>query len=77
MLIVLFLRVVRREMNPSRQYVPELTLEEKLRFEQAAILSMTACFVIPVTINYFSSLAVMESFISTHIFLRHFPMILA
>ena len=45
-------------MNPSRQYVAELTLEEKLRFEQPAILCMTACFLIPVTINYFSSLAV-------------------
>ena len=64
-------------MNPSRQYVPELTLEENLRFEQAAILSMTACFPIPFAINYFSSLAVMESFISTHIFLRHSPILLA
>ena len=46
-------------MNPSRQYVLELTLEGKLRYEQAAILGMTACFLIPVTINYLSSLAVM------------------
>ena len=46
-------------MNPSRQYVPLLILERKLRFEQAAILSMTPCFLIRVIINYLSSLAVM------------------
>ena len=46
-------------MNPSRKYVPELILEGKLRFEEAAILSMLACFLIRVTINYLSSLAVM------------------
>ena len=64
-------------MNPSRQYVPLLILERKLRFEQAAISSMTPCFLIRVTINYLSSLAVMESFILTHIFLRRSPILLA
>ena len=46
-------------MNPSRQYVPLLILERKLRFEQAAISNMTPCFLIRVIINYLSSLAVM------------------